>query len=171
MKLLAKFALIHLNFQRSVGKSIPVVGNLQRCIRQCSVVTQSKLRPFKTLDSDVVKDSVYDSNVAHYSALIKKLESLESTAKGGGGEKAIIRHTQKQKKLLVTDRLKLLLDENSDFLELSMTAGLGMEYGDVPRAGIITGDIINYFLLLYELKLYAYTKIFQKKRWSKDPGQ
>ena len=30
------------------------------------------------------------------------------------------------------------LDDDSDFLELSLFAGLQMEYGDIPRAGIIT---------------------------------
>ncbi|XP_066482439.1 biotin-dependent 3-methylcrotonyl-coenzyme A carboxylase beta1 subunit-like isoform X1 [Tiliqua scincoides] len=54
------------------------------------------------------------------------------------GENAILRHTQRNKKLLVRERLKLLLDDEP-FLELSPFAGLGMPYGDVPGAGCLTG--------------------------------
>lgn len=56
----------------------------------------------------------------------------------GGGEKAILRHTQRNKKLLVRDRLRLLLDKG-EILELSPFAGLGMPYGDIPAAGCLTG--------------------------------
>ncbi|ESP01290.1 hypothetical protein LOTGIDRAFT_111576 [Lottia gigantea] len=57
----------------------------------------------------------------------------------GGGEKAIHRHVLKQKKMLVNDRIKCLLDSDSRFLELSVIGGMGMKYGDVPRTGIVTG--------------------------------
>lgn len=56
-----------------------------------------------------------------------------------GGEKGIALHVKKNRKILPRDKLKLLLDTDSDFLELSLLAGLGMEYGDVPAAGAITG--------------------------------
>ncbi|NXG75605.1 MCCB carboxylase, partial [Baryphthengus martii] len=64
-------------------------------------------------------------------------ELLELAGKGGG-ENSISRHTQRNKKLFVRDRLKLLLDDE-DFLELSPLAGLRMPYGDVPAAGCLTG--------------------------------
>ncbi|KAI4828812.1 hypothetical protein KUCAC02_022884, partial [Chaenocephalus aceratus] len=54
------------------------------------------------------------------------------------GKKAIARHTQRNRKLLVRDRLRLLLDDE-DFLELSLLAGLGLPYGDIPAAGCLTG--------------------------------
>lgn len=57
----------------------------------------------------------------------------------GGGERAIARHTQRNRKLLVRDRLRLLLDDE-DFLELSLFAGLGLPYGDIPSAGSMTGQ-------------------------------
>lgn len=57
----------------------------------------------------------------------------------GGGENAVARHTQRNKKLLVRDRLRLLLDDE-DFLELSPFAGLGLPYGDIPSAGCLTGQ-------------------------------
>ncbi|NXU59224.1 MCCB carboxylase, partial [Turnix velox] len=65
-------------------------------------------------------------------------ELLEKVSRGGG-ESAILRHTQRNKKLFVRQRLKLLLDDDEPFLELSPLAGLGLPYGDVPAAGCLTG--------------------------------
>ncbi|NWU95883.1 MCCB carboxylase, partial [Upupa epops] len=62
---------------------------------------------------------------------------LERVHKGGGDD-AIQRHTQRNKKLFVRERLSLLLDDGP-FLELSPLAGLGLPYGDVPAAGCLTG--------------------------------
>ena len=56
-----------------------------------------------------------------------------------GGKRAIERHTIFKKKLLVRDRVKKLIDEDSPFLELSKTAGLGMDYGNIPGSGTVTG--------------------------------
>lgn len=50
------------------------------------------------------------------------------------------RHTERNRKLLVRDRLRLLLDDDDDFLELSPFAGLGLPYGDVPAASCLTGQ-------------------------------
>ncbi|XP_041126412.1 methylcrotonoyl-coenzyme A carboxylase 2 isoform X2 [Polyodon spathula] len=70
-------------------------------------------------------------------AVIGYSECMEKVGKGGG-DNAVLRHTQRNKKLLVWDRLRQLLD-GEDFLELSPFAGLGMPYGDVPSAGCVTG--------------------------------
>ncbi|NXK86530.1 MCCB carboxylase, partial [Formicarius rufipectus] len=64
-------------------------------------------------------------------------ELLEQVRRGGGAH-AVLRHTQRNHKLFVRERLKLLLDDQA-FLELSPLAGLGMPYGDVPAAGCLTG--------------------------------
>lgn len=64
---------------------------------------------------------------------------LSEKVKKGGGDNAIARHTQRNRKLLVRDRLRLLLDDE-DFLELSSFAGLGLHYGDIPSAGFLTGQ-------------------------------
>jgi 3-methylcrotonyl-CoA carboxylase beta subunit len=47
----------------------------------------------------------------------------------GGGEKAVARH-RSQKKLLPRERIALLLDPGSPFLELSPMAGLNL-YGTI----------------------------------------
>lgn len=67
------------------------------------------------------------------------MECAEKVRKGGG-DNAIARHTQRNKKLLVRDRLGLLLD-GKEFLELSPFAGLGLPYGDIPSAGCVTGKV------------------------------
>lgn len=64
---------------------------------------------------------------------------LSEKVRKGGGENAIIRHTQRNRKLLVRDRLRLLLDDEN-FLELSPFAGLDLPYGDIPSAGCLTGQ-------------------------------
>lgn len=60
-----------------------------------------------------------------------------------GGENAIARHTQRNEKVLVRDRLHMLLDDD-DFLELSPFAGLGLPYGDIPSAGCLTGTLLHH---------------------------
>lgn len=49
-------------------------------------------------------------------------------ALNGGGKRGIERHVIRNKKMLVRDRIKLLLDKESETLELSALAGLGMKY-------------------------------------------
>ncbi|XP_075280376.1 methylcrotonoyl-CoA carboxylase beta chain, mitochondrial isoform X2 [Opisthocomus hoazin] len=81
---------------------------------------------------------VFEENVRNSEAVIKRYSELLETVSKGGGENAILRHTQRNKKLFVRERLKLLLDDES-FLELSPLAGLNLPYGDVPAAGCLTG--------------------------------
>jgi 3-methylcrotonyl-CoA carboxylase beta subunit len=57
----------------------------------------------------------------------------------GANKKAIDRHVKVNKKILVKDRLAAIVDPGSQFLELSPLAGYTMEYGDIQRAGILTG--------------------------------
>lgn len=69
----------------------------------------------------------------------ERYAELSEKVRKGGGESSIVRHTQKNRKLLVRDRLRLLLDDE-DFLELSPFAGLGLPYGDIASAGCLTGQ-------------------------------
>jgi hypothetical protein len=101
-----------------------------------------KEKSFKTLEGNISKNDSYERNKANYEKLSQFYADCTKVALSGGGEKAIQRHTIKQQKMLVTERLNHFLDDDSDFLELSMFAGLQMEYGDIPRAGVITGDYI-----------------------------
>nr|XP_009687310.1 PREDICTED: methylcrotonoyl-CoA carboxylase beta chain, mitochondrial-like isoform X2 [Struthio camelus australis] len=81
---------------------------------------------------------VFEENLRNSEAVIRRYSELLEKVSKGGGEDAILRHTQRNKKLFVRERLKMLLDDES-FLELSPLAGLNMPYGDVPAAGCLTG--------------------------------
>ena len=70
--------------------------------------------------------------------LVEELRERQSQAALGGGEKARTKHTERGK-LLARERVDLLLDEGSPFLELSSLAADDMYGGDAPGAGIVTG--------------------------------
>ncbi|KAI0092440.1 carboxyl transferase [Irpex rosettiformis] len=72
-----------------------------------------------------------DTLVAEYEAKVAK-------ARLGGGEKAAQRMISKGKKL-PRERLVLLLDPHTPFLELSQLAAQDVYADDVPGAGVITG--------------------------------
>jgi acetyl-CoA carboxylase carboxyltransferase component len=65
-----------------------------------------------------------------------RLEEAVDQARAGGGEKAVTRHHARGK-LLPRERVEMLLDQDSPFLELSPVAAWGTE---VPvGAGVVTG--------------------------------
>ena len=73
-------------------------------------------------------------------ALLGGLRSEEDTIRLGGGAKpAEAQHAKGR--LTARERLKLLLDEDTEFLELGLWAAYGMysEYGGAPGAGVVTG--------------------------------
>ncbi|PRX04390.1 UNVERIFIED_ORG: acetyl-CoA carboxylase carboxyltransferase component [Actinomadura viridilutea] len=72
-------------------------------------------------------------------AMLAKLEELEAEhakALAGGGEKYVARH-RKRGKLLARERIELLLDPDSPFLELSPLAAWGTEFP--VGASVVTG--------------------------------
>src|SRR3569623_576735 len=72
--------------------------------------------------------------------ILKQIRAQEETIRQGGGTKAAAAQHAK-KRLTVRERLALLLDEGSDFLELGLWAAYEMyaEYGGAPGAGVVTG--------------------------------
>ncbi|GAA1935015.1 acyl-CoA carboxylase subunit beta [Kitasatospora viridis] len=75
----------------------------------------------------------------HRAAMLDKLASLDADhakALAGGGPKYLDRHRSRGK-LLARERIELLLDEDSPFLELSPLAAWGSEYP--VGAGMVTG--------------------------------
>ena len=92
-----------------------------------------------TLRSNVaVNSDEFKRNAAAYEPLVEELRASEKEARRGGGEKARARHEERGK-LAVRDRIELLLDPDTPFLELSPLAAHGMYDGGVPSAGIVTG--------------------------------
>ncbi|XP_018332924.1 probable methylcrotonoyl-CoA carboxylase beta chain, mitochondrial [Agrilus planipennis] len=81
----------------------------------------------------------FKQNQSRMLDLVTHLKDDTCRILSGGGGKSVERHTSKGK-LLARDRINLLLDKNSAFLELSTFAGYEM-YGkdEVNAGGIITG--------------------------------
>ncbi|HEY6850887.1 MAG TPA: acyl-CoA carboxylase subunit beta [Terracidiphilus sp.] len=73
-------------------------------------------------------------------ALMTAVCAEEDTIRLGGGTKAAEAQHAKGR-LTVRERLKLLLDEGAELLELGLWAAYGMygEYGGAPGAGVVTG--------------------------------
>jgi 3-methylcrotonyl-CoA carboxylase beta subunit len=70
--------------------------------------------------------------------LVAELEERQAVARQGGGERSVRRHLHRGK-LLPRERVELLLDPGTPFLELSPLAADGMYDGESPGASQITG--------------------------------
>src|SRR5579871_49470 len=70
-------------------------------------------------------------------AAVERLRGELRRSTEGGGEKYVKRHLERGR-LLPRDRVEMLLDEGSYFLEIATLAGHGME-NEVPGAGVIGG--------------------------------
>ncbi len=77
-------------------------------------------------------------NRERMATLVAEYRARLATVRDGGGPKYIERH-RAQGKLPVRERLDLLLDPGSAFLELSPLAGWELYDGDAPGAGLVTG--------------------------------
>jgi len=80
----------------------------------------------------------FQANARALGALVADLRAKVERAAQGGDEAAQTKHLARGK-LLPRERLRLLLDPGSPFLELSQLAALGMYEDEAPGAGIITG--------------------------------
>ncbi len=90
-------------------------------------------------------DSGSPDFTANRDAMLEKLSALDAEhakAVAGGGDK-YVRRQQKRGKLLARERVELLLDEDSPFLELSTLAGWGSDYpvgaSAVTGIGVVEG--------------------------------
>ncbi len=83
------------------------------------------------------QSSLYQSNYAAMQAAVDRLRTELKRSTAGGGEKYVKRHIERGK-LLPRERVEMLLDEGSYFLEIATLAGIGME-NESPGAGIIGG--------------------------------
>ena len=80
----------------------------------------------------------FKANTAHYDALLAELRARHAHALAGGGARLVQRHHERNK-MLARERIDLLLDPLSPFLELSPLAAWGLYDNAVPSAGIVTG--------------------------------
>jgi 3-methylcrotonyl-CoA carboxylase beta subunit/propionyl-CoA carboxylase len=80
----------------------------------------------------------FDRNHEVNLGLVAELRDRLELVRRGGGEEAVAKHRARGK-LLARDRIDLLVDPGSPFLELSPLAAWDMYDGDAPSAGIVTG--------------------------------
>src|SRR4030088_447524 len=84
------------------------------------------------------KSSDFARNADAMRALVAELKEKLGSVAGGGGEASRARHTARGK-MLARERVDLLVDPGTAFLELSPLAACGLYGGDVHSASIITG--------------------------------
>ncbi len=84
------------------------------------------------------RSAEFRRNRAAMTTLTNDLRDQVQRAKRGGSDTARRRHLERGK-LLPRDRIRVLLDPGSPFLELSQLAAHGVYCEDIPAAGIITG--------------------------------
>ncbi|SCK21160.1 carboxyl transferase domain-containing protein [Vogesella sp. LIG4] len=92
-------------------------------------IIESKLSP---------RAADFAANADKMRAVVADLKDKVARAAQGGGDKARAKHVARGK-LLPRERIDLLLDAGSPFLELSQLAAYGMYGDDAPGAGVITG--------------------------------
>jgi 3-methylcrotonyl-CoA carboxylase beta subunit len=84
------------------------------------------------------RSAEFEANRAAMQTLVDDLHATVARLAAGGGEAARQKHLARGK-LLPRDRVEMLLDAGTPFLELSQLAALGLYNDDAPGAGIICG--------------------------------
>jgi 3-methylcrotonyl-CoA carboxylase beta subunit len=84
------------------------------------------------------RSAEFQSNAAAMQALVDDLNAQVAKSAAGGGEAARAKHTARGK-LLPRDRVQMLLDPGTPFLEIAPLAAHGMYKGEAPCAGVIAG--------------------------------
>ncbi len=93
-----------------------------------------------TIGSEVQHDLQYEINYDANMQLWRMIDERGKIIKTGGGEKSIAKHKAKGK-LTARERIEMLVDEGSQFLEIGLYVGEGMyeEQGGCPSGGVVTG--------------------------------
>jgi len=84
------------------------------------------------------RSSEFAANRAHHEGLANTLAERLAKVRAGGGERAQ-RRLREQGKKTARERIDLLLDPASPFLEIAPLAAWNMYGGDAPAAGLVTG--------------------------------
>jgi len=84
------------------------------------------------------KDPDFIERSTHHQGLAGALKAQLAQAAMGGTERARLKHTERGK-LLPRERVRLLLDPGSPFLEISPLAAHGIYGNEAPGAGVIAG--------------------------------
>ena len=88
---------------------------------------------------DPTSSRYIDNSDTYRSDLDTLNERMRFAIDGGRGRKRSIDRHHGRGKVMVRDRIDMVIDEGSPFLELSTLAGYGQENDEFPGAGIVTG--------------------------------
>ena len=87
----------------------------------------------QVLKSNIRTDSEeFRQNEKNFLTLMAQYREAMSASMQGGGEAAVAKH-KKRNKLLARERIDLLIDPNTPFLELSPMAAYGTYNNDFPQ--------------------------------------
>lgn len=91
-------------------------------------------------NSSLKKDTAFEKRANYHKHLLEKINLVSEEIKKAGGEKAIEK-IHSQRKLHARERIELLIDKGTFFIELGLFAAYGMykEYGSAPSSGTIFG--------------------------------
>ena len=84
------------------------------------------------------RSAEFQANASAMRAVVQDLHAQMERIAQGGGEAARAKHLARGK-LLPRDRVQMLLDPGTPFLELAPLAALNMYNNDAPGAGVIAG--------------------------------
>jgi len=90
------------------------------------------------LTTQVTSDATFDARRQRMEDLVSELRERTALVARGGGDKALERHRSRGK-LPARERVDLLCDPGTAFLELNALAAWELYDGDAPAAGIVTG--------------------------------
>ncbi len=85
-----------------------------------------------------VNSSEFQKNKEEFYKVLSEYKTILQQVKHGASDKAVKRHKERGK-LLARERIDLLIDANTPFLELSPLAAYGEYDNQFPSAGIVTG--------------------------------
>ena len=85
-----------------------------------------------------VNSDEFKNNKKEFLKILNEYKDILSEVTKGGSEKSIQKHKSRGK-LLARERINLLIDANTPFLELSSLAAYNQYNNDFPSAGIVTG--------------------------------
>jgi len=92
-----------------------------------------------TIETRIDRDSPeFEENTHYFQQLVDQLNKRIRQVQQGGGPDAVAKH-RKRTKLLARERIQLLCDPDTPFLELSPLAAWDMYHNEAPSAGIVTG--------------------------------
>lgn len=85
-----------------------------------------------------IQSEEFKANKKHFAKLLQEFKEGLAASTQGGSDHAVKKHKERGK-LLARERINLLVDPNTPFLELSSMAVYGQYENEWPSAGIVTG--------------------------------